>query len=366
MTTLRSRETPRRHAATALFALLVLLSAQLLLPLPAIAGDKTDVIYLRNGDRVTGEIKEMLQGQLRLDTVSMGVILVKWTDIDHIESTKYIQTEMLDGTRHFGQVPASQQSGVLSVSSASGAITELDHDLIARMEPIKIKPSFWEKLDNTLSLGFTYTKASDVLQWNIAASTEYRTRQFSTALSFDSMITDNGGANNLTRRADLSIDHYRFRPNRWFAFGSGSVQTNDELGIDRRFLATVGMGRYVWQRQTSELIAGLGLAGNLESSIGDQTQTATDKTNLEGLVQVNWSFFKLHTPKSSMNFVMKFYPGITDTSRNRANLDVRLRQEFIKDLFLSLSLYGAYDSKPPSGAIAREDYGIVTSLEYEF
>ena len=36
---------------------------------PALA-QKTDLIYLENGDRVTGEIKEMEQGRLRLKTDS--------------------------------------------------------------------------------------------------------------------------------------------------------------------------------------------------------------------------------------------------------------------------------------------------------
>jgi len=370
MTTLQTRNTTRNTARlTSSSVLSVLLAGLVVLILvgpTAAADDKTDVIHMRNGDRVTGEIKEMLQGELRLDTNSMGTVLIKWADIDHIESTKYIQAELLDGTRHFGQVPASGKSGVLTVSSASGQLTELDHASIARMEPIKIKSSLWDNLDNTLSVGFTYTKASDVLQWNIAASTEYRTRSYSTRLSFDSMITDNAGANSLTRRGSLTIDHYRFRPNRWFGFGSGGVETNDELGIDQRFLATLGAGRYVWQRQTSELIVGLGVAGNFESSIGDAAQTSTEKTNLEGLLQVNWNFFKLHTPKSRVNFILKLYPGITDTGRDRANLDLHLRQELIKDLYLSLNLFGAYDSKPPSGALAREDYGIVTGLDYEF
>lgn len=343
------------------------LLALLLFDTPAAsADDKTDVIYMINGDRVTGEIKEMQQGQLRLSSVSMGTILIKWSDIDRIESAKYIQAEMLDGERYFGQVPASESSGVMTVSTVSGAVQELEHRNIARLDPIKMKPSFWEKLDNTLSLGVTFTKASDILQWNVAASTEYRTRAYRASLSFDTMITDNRAANSTTRRGELTADYSRYLPDRFFWFGSGSVQTNDELGIDRRFLGTIGLARYVWQKQSSEFVVGLGVAGNLETSIGDNNQTSTEKANAEGVVQANWSYFKLHSPKSNINFLFQYYPGITDSGRNRLNTNLRLRQEFVKDLFWSVNLYGSYDSRPPSGAVAKEDYGIVTSLEYEF
>jgi len=357
--------TTRRYAlcASGLVVSLVLAFA----PQATLAEDeRTDVIYMKNGDRVTGEIKEMLQGQLRLDTVSMGIILIKWPDIDHIDSNKYIQTELLDGTRVFGQLPASGETGVMTVRGASGATERVRHEMIARLEPIKMKPSFWEKLDNRLSVGGTYSKASDVLQWSIAASTEYRTRKHKTALSFDSMITSNSGASKMTRRGDLTADYVRYRPNRFFLFGSGSVQTNDELGIDRRFLATIGVGRYLFQRQTSELVAGIGIAGNIETSIGDSLQAGADKSNLEGVIRANWSFFKLHTPKSNIDLVLQYYPGITDTGRDRINANLRMRQELAKDLFWAINIYGSYDSKPPTGALAKEDYGVVTSLEYEF
>ncbi len=327
---------------------------------------KTDIIYMENGDRVTGEIEELLQGQLRLNSVSMGTILIKWSDIDHVESTKYIQTELLDGTRYFGQVPRSETARTMTVTTASGATHNLDHDDVVRLEPIEVRQSVWKKLDNTLSLGVTYTKASDVQQYNVRASTEYRTRKFLRSLSFDSMLTDNGDANNTTRRGDLTFNYQRFRPNRYFWFGSAAVQTNDELGVDRRYIATGGISRYVRQTQTSELVLGVGAAGNYEKSIGDAEEGSDNKTAFEGMLRASWTFFRLNSPKSNIHIDFEYFPGITDSGRDRANANLRVRQEFVDDLFWSISMYGSYDSKPPLGAVSKEDYGIVTSLEYAF
>lgn len=327
---------------------------------------KTDIIHMENGDRVTGEIEEMLQGQLRLNSVSMGTILIKWSDIDHIESTKYIQTELLDGTRYFGQIPRSETARIMTVTTSSGDSHNLDHGEVVRLEPIEVRSSLWKKLDNALSLGMTYTKASDVQQYNIRASSEYRTRKFLRSLSVDTIITDNGDSDNRTRRGDLTFNYQRFRPNRYFWFGSAAVQTNDELGIDRRYIATGGISRFVWQTQTSELVLGVGAAGNLEKSIGDVAEGSDNETALEGMLRANWSFFRLNSPKSDIHIDFEYFPGISDSGRDRANMNVQVRHEFVDDLFWTLSLYGSYDSKPPTGAIGKEDYGIVTSLEYEF
>ena len=47
------------------------------------------VIYLKNGDRITGEIKELSYGELRLSTNEMGSIEIKWEGIARIESDHF-------------------------------------------------------------------------------------------------------------------------------------------------------------------------------------------------------------------------------------------------------------------------------------
>jgi hypothetical protein len=53
---------------------------------PALARDKTDVILVSNGDRLTGEIKQLEHGILRLGTNYMGEVQIEWDDIVRIES----------------------------------------------------------------------------------------------------------------------------------------------------------------------------------------------------------------------------------------------------------------------------------------
>ncbi|HMB58401.1 MAG TPA: hypothetical protein VKN35_00685, partial [Xanthomonadales bacterium] len=53
---------------------------------PAFSAPKTDVIYLKNGDRVTGEIKQLFRGKLELKTDHMGTVLIDWVDIQEVVS----------------------------------------------------------------------------------------------------------------------------------------------------------------------------------------------------------------------------------------------------------------------------------------
>ena len=49
----------------------------------------------------------------------------------------------------------------------------------------------------------------------------------------------------------------------------------------------------------------------------------------------------------------------------QVELDFALRRELITDLFVEISVYDSYDSKPPEDG-ETNDYGIVTSLGYTF
>ena len=45
------------------------------------ARDKTDVVRLKNGDRITGEIKELERGKLTVKTDSMGTLSIELKDV---------------------------------------------------------------------------------------------------------------------------------------------------------------------------------------------------------------------------------------------------------------------------------------------
>ena len=76
-----------------------------LLAAPALAADKTDIVVLINGDRITGEIKEMTYGQLKVKTEDIGTLYIEWEKIASITTNQELQVEMADGRRFFGPAP---------------------------------------------------------------------------------------------------------------------------------------------------------------------------------------------------------------------------------------------------------------------
>jgi hypothetical protein len=347
-----------------MFALFCLLGSQ------AMANRKTDIVYLKNGDRITGEFKTLKQGELKMSTSEMGTISIKWTGIARIESDKYIEMELTDGTRIFGEVPAelNKADDVLAVKTLKQQPYTVDMRSVVKAEQIRLDESFWDRLDGNINLGLNYTQASDIFTWNFAGEARYRTPAHLTSLGFNSNVTSRGDGSD-TSRNSLIGSRYWYSKNRWFYFGNLGAQQNDELGLKLRVYVTGGAGRFLIRTQKTELYLAAGLSGNKELETGTDNADASLSdagTNLEGLLAADYTFFKLYSPKSRIKLSLSAYPGITDTDRVRGNANLSLRQEFFSDLFWDLSFYYDYDSKPLQGAEAKEDYGIVTSLGYEF
>ena len=85
---------------------------------PALA-DKTDIVHLRNGDRVTCEIKKLERGQLKVSTDSMGTIYIEWKDVVRVTSKELYVIEMQDGSRVQGTLAEADTDGQLLLRDPS-------------------------------------------------------------------------------------------------------------------------------------------------------------------------------------------------------------------------------------------------------
>ena len=86
----------------------------------AALADKTDIVYLRNGDRVTCEIKDMERGRLKVSTDSMGTIYIEWKDVERVTSKELYVIEQQDGTRLNGSLAETATGDQLLLHHADG------------------------------------------------------------------------------------------------------------------------------------------------------------------------------------------------------------------------------------------------------
>src|SRR5215510_11646756 len=82
--------------------------AVLTLAAPLSARQKTDVIVLANGDRITGEIKSLNAGVLRVDLDYVdGAISVQWLKVRRITSNQLFIVQAQDGSLYTGTLASA-------------------------------------------------------------------------------------------------------------------------------------------------------------------------------------------------------------------------------------------------------------------
>jgi len=320
---------------------------------------KTDIVYLKNGDRVTGEVKGLDRAKLEFSTDHMGTVLIEWTDILEIVSGTGQTVELSNGQRFYGPLskPDGQEMVVVNTEQGPVGVSTLD---VVSMYPVEA--GFWDRLDIYADLGFSWDKGSDVGKYSIGVDTELRHPRYISRASFISEITTQSGRDDTTR-ASLDASHFAFRRNKRYAAFFGNMENNDSLGIDLRVLVGAGYGFIPIRNQRTFLALGAGLAVNHETPTEGQ-----DLTSLEAAGSIRYSYFKYSDPERSFNSELTIFPSITESGRWRARFNSDFRLEFLSDLFWKLNFYASYDSKPVSEELqaSKSDYGVTSSLAYKF
>jgi putative salt-induced outer membrane protein YdiY len=318
----------------------------------------TDKVYLKNGDRITGNIKELDRGKLRIKTTTMDTVYLNWLDVESIESSTYLRIAKTDGSFRYGRVQKSDLTQNLRILD-QGQTIEIPALEIASMKPIRVDESFWHRIEGDVSAGIDYKKASDILLVNVASSLRLREEKYELGFGFNWNETQRTENNN-SSRADLNGDYTRFLRDRWFWKASAGLERNQELGIDLRTIVAGSGGKYFLQTPTMRFEVNAGLAVSTE----DRTDNTT-RESIEGLIRSSFDLFQLNIPITRLSANVNIFPGITEKDRIRVNTDITLRNEIFRDFYWDLTFYSNFDNQPAEGA-EKEDYGIVTSLGASF
>jgi hypothetical protein len=337
--------------ARILLALLMLIISQLAY------AERTDIVYLKNGDRITGEVKSLFRGKLEFKTDHMGTLFIEWTDIREIMSKTGQSVELANGQRFYGPLAKPQDEEMLVVATDQGEVGVNTLDVIS-IYPVEA--GFWDRLDVSANLGFNWDKGSNVGKYEFGLDAEYRLPKSITRASFNSEVTTQANANN-TERSNLGMMHNRFQPNKKFRTYFGDIDHNDELGIDLRVLLGAGYGWVPIRSNKNWFSLAGGLDINREIPIVGEAQN-----NIEAVGMMMYEYYRYSTPERVFKVNLMVFPSLTDLGRWRTDFNTEFRLEFVEDLFWMMKFYANYDSAPISSEGASSDYGVTSSIGYKF
>ena len=309
---------------------------------------KTDKVFLKNGDVVTGEIISLKLAKLSFDMNGPGKISIKWEEIVQITSNKIFQVSLQDG---------------------SVLITKLDTFFFEKhvilddiVEIVQIKNKFLKRMEGDVNLGFNYTKSSDILQFNLNTSITYRQPKMEANLKLNNVLSKSSSDTITSKKQDATISGLRRLKQRYYLMSNLGWEENTQLGLVNRVLVSGVGGKIFLNDNQQRLLSGVGLSYNQEES----SDTNIPKKNLEALIMVQFKKFRYSSPKINIDAEYMIFPGLTDWGRVRMNLQVNTSVELFKDFMVGLTFYDNFDNRPSSTAASKNDYGITFTIGYQF
>jgi hypothetical protein len=315
---------------------------------------KTDVLVLRNGDRITGEVKGLSRGKLDYNTDDAGRPSIEWVKVNRLTSSHYFEVEVASGAKYFGRLAEAGRDGVI--------VVQLDRaDTLAVPSVVRINPlnaAFLQRVTAYLDLGFSYAKANEATTFNLDAEIEYRGSRYGSSIYVESYAQGQEDVATTTRNTGELQGTY-YLPDRWSIVGLAQAEQNDELNLALRLTLGGGASRIFHQSNTGELAAAAGLVVTRERfqpAEDDPAAAEEEQTNLEGLLYGQWDAFRYDSPKLDFSTSLSLYPSLSTLGRVRGELAMRIKYEVFRDFNVGLKFTDTFDSDPPEETASTNDF----------
>jgi hypothetical protein len=333
--------------------------------LPCIAREKSDVLVMTNGDRLTCEIKGLSQGVLYigLDYIS-GTSSVEWSKVAHLESKQLFIVTTEDGSVYTGTLASVETSGKrpleLEIKETPESSVPLDTQHIVKMG--ETSTDFWRRFNGQLNFGINYAKGNDSTQYSFTSLTAYVRERWSAQANLSSNLAASTGSSTSTRNSlDLMSLHLLPKKNYFYTGGASFLQSSEQ-GINLQTSVWGGLGRYVKNTNRTVISVIGGLAWQRIQY--DQTVAVQGDQNLiTGVVAARLNVFSFN--KTNLDVNASVYPALSDPGRVRTGLNATYYVKFFSNLTWNASMYGNWDNHPPPN-FSGADYGFSSGLGWTF
>ena len=188
----------------------VILCCVLLLATPAFARQSTDIVVMKNGDRLTGEIKGLNAGVLYMSMdYILGTSSVDWSKVSHLESKQLFLVKAEDGSVYTGTLNTTDTPGgrpmEITVAEASTSKV-IPRAQIVQMDMTSTR--FYQRFNGDFNTGIIYSKGNQSTQYNLSSEVAYPRERWSAGASFDSTLSASTGASASTRN-QVDVDALR-------------------------------------------------------------------------------------------------------------------------------------------------------------
>ncbi len=337
----------------------------LLMAAPLLARDSTDVIVMKNGDHLTGEIKGLDGGMLYISMqYIIGTSQVQWSKVDHIESKQLFLVKTEDGAVYTGALSTAETAEgrpvSIAVVEAPDQRVVLERRKVVQMDTTSER--FLQRFNGEIDTGIIYSKGNQSTQFNLGSNVSYPRERWSAAASYNSTLATSTGVTASTRNQLNFGAQHLLRWDNWYYGGLGDLLQSSVQGIQLQSTLGAGIGRYLANTNHATVTLLGGFAWQ-RTQYSHSIIPAGTQNLASGAVVLNAKLFKFN--KTNLNVAASVFPVLSDPGRLFTNLNVSYYIKITGNLSWNVSFYGNWDNQPPPTFVGS-DYGTSSGLSWTF
>ena len=311
------------------------------------------VLVLKNGDRITGEIKHIWDAEITIEPEYSDEFSVDLSAVDQIISERKFEIELQDGRNVFAQLAGSDDDGRQIVSTGTETIQIALADIFELVEP---EEDFdWEShvdFSTVINSGNTNTTTGLLrADSTIKVPNHRHLIEFSASHESTDDVTTK-------EQSLLKYDYHWFFNEPWFLSTQISAERDPIIELDHRTIASLGVGRDIWYTPRLTLSVQLGVGAQTEE-IGGMTEDSSVATwtlrYRQEFLNNDFELFHNHTITHNLD-------GRTNTSYKTST---GVRYEITDLLYVNFTFDYDYETDPAPG-VGSEDSTLLVGIGAEF
>jgi putative salt-induced outer membrane protein YdiY len=338
----------------------ITLSLIVLLCLPAVAKRK-DLVIMKNGDHLTGEVKKLEHGVLYVDLEYVsGSVGLDWLKVERVQSSGGFQVVLKNGERVAGTIekvtPAEAPDKDFSIHATQGDVRAAAPDVVTVESQ---KRSFWRQLTGAIDFGYNFTSGNSQTSLSADANANYLSTKWLAGASVDSSFSGQSGGSSSNLLEVQTLDG-RFLSRNSFLMSLGDFLHSSQQDLSLRTTLGGGYGRYLI-RTNHDTLAWLG--GVVYTHENFESNDQPGDQNVEALLGLQYQMFRFD--RYNLQSQLLIYPGLTDAGRIRVTTKTTFTIKLVNNFHTDFSFLDNFDSSPPFNA-KRNGLSVSNSLGWTF
>jgi putative salt-induced outer membrane protein YdiY len=312
-----------------------------------------DLLVLKNGDRITGEITRIWDAEITIEPKYSDEFQVDLEAVSHIESDREFEVEFYDGRTIDAQLGGADAAGQQVFEAASGSVAAPLEAMLELTEP----PEAFD-WDSNVEVAANINRGNtDTSSGRVSADTTLKMNDHRHIGDVEFLREKQGQIS--TQERDLMRYSYNWLfGDPWFFTTDASYERDPIIRLDNRIIISAGIGYDVWDTPRRTLSIKLGAGYQTEES----ASITSDGSVLSWALRYRQDFF-------SDDFEFFHDQSIIEniTGRSNTNLKTRtgLSYEITDLLSANISLDYNYVTDPAATA-ENADLALLFGFAAEF